>query len=228
MTTALDLITGAAKLIGVVRKSEALTADEAADGLVSLNDMLASWANNGLLVQARTWESFTVASATSYTIGSGQTLSTVNPLVIKEAFFRIDSIDYPLEIITDEEFQQITMKTMDTGYPEFLNYDNGYPTGRIRLYPQGAGQLHLLTEKPLTAFSSLSTEVTLSPGWNRLLRYNLAIEISGEYAVDVPATVVKIASDAMTAVMRTIAKNRPIKRVRNRTSQNQVAAITAG
>ena len=39
MTTALDLITGAARLLGVVRKGEALDDDEATDGLDALNEV---------------------------------------------------------------------------------------------------------------------------------------------------------------------------------------------
>src|SRR5574343_694239 len=110
MTTALQIITSAARLIGIVRKGEALDNDEAVDGLSALNDMLASWSNNGLLCVSRVWEYFTVTSATSYTIGSGQTLNTTRPLVIKSAFFRSGDIDYPLEIISDEEYESITLK----------------------------------------------------------------------------------------------------------------------
>lgn len=227
MTTALQIITGAARLVGVVRKTEALSADEAADGLVALNDMLASWVNNGLLVTARTWENFIVASASSYTIGSAATLNTVRPMSIKEAFFRIGSIDYPLTILTDEEYERISYKTLSTGYPEYLNYDNGYATGIIRLYPQGAGGLHLLSEKPLTAFASLSTTVDLPPGWNRALRYNLAIDLAPEYGESVSAEVVKIAGESLDNIQLSIAKNRPIKFKPQNVIYSQVARITA-
>jgi hypothetical protein len=175
MTTALQLITSAARLIGVVRKSEALSADEAVDGLEALNAMLASWVNSGLLVTARTWESFSVASATSYTIGPSQTLNTARPIVIKEAFFRVGSIDYPLAIISDEEYQSIELKVTGSSNPEYLSYDNGYPTGTIRLWPQATGALHLLSEKALTSVSGLSSTIDLPPGWLRALKYNLAI-----------------------------------------------------
>ena len=211
MTTALDIITGSARLLGVVRKGEALTGDEAVDGLEMLNDLLASWTNNGLLVTSRTWESFTVASAASYTIGTGQTLNTARPLKIANAFWRVTNTDCQLAIISDAEYQQISYKTLATGYPEYLNYDNGYPAGKIRLYPQGSGELHLLSEKPLTAVAALSTTVDLPPGWNRAFRANLAIEMAAEYGVSVPAEVVKIAQDSLSSIQLAIAKQRPIK-----------------
>jgi hypothetical protein len=218
MTTALNLITGAARLIGVVRKSEALTADEAADGFVALNDMLASWSNNGLLCVSRVWEYFTVTSATSYTIGSGQSLNTTRPLVIRSAFFRSGDIDYPLEIISDEEYESITLKTLSSDFPRYLSYDNAYPYGTIRLYPQGAGQLHLLSEKPITNIAALSTTVDLPAGWNRAIRYNLAIDIAPEYGEAPSPAVVEMAKQSKSDIMLSIAKNRPIKAQRNNIS----------
>lgn len=211
MTTALQLITGAARLIGVIRKSEAMTADEAADGLVALNDMLASWSNNGLLCVSRVWEYFTVTSATSYTIGSGQSLNTTRPLSIKSAFFRSGDIDYPLELISDEQYESITLKTLSTDYPQYLSYDNAYPYGTIRLYPQGSGQLHLLSEKPISNIASLSSTVDLPAGWNRAIRYNLAIDIAPEYGETPSPAVVEMAKQSKQEIMLSIAKNRPIK-----------------
>lgn len=213
MTTALGLITGAARLAGVTFKSETLDADEAADGLISLNDMLASWANNGLLVTSRTWESFNISPAASYSIGTGQTLNTARPVEIISAFTRSGDLDYPMEIISDEQYQAIEDKATTSPFPDYLTYDNGYPYGTIRMYPQlgTSAALHLMSEKPLTTIATLATTVNLAPGWNRAIRYNLAIEISPEYGVDVPAGVVKIANDSLTSIQLAIAKNRPIK-----------------
>lgn len=217
MTTALDIITGASRLIGVTFKSEALDSDEAADGLVSLNDMLSSWSNNGLLVPYRTWESFNVSGASFYSIGAGQTLNTVRPSFIRAAFIRSGNVDYSMECITDEQYESITFKSITSPFPDYLTYDNGYPYGKIRMYPQlsPSAELHLLTEKPLTSFATLTTTVDLPPGWNKALRFNLAIDMAPEYGVEVPASVVKGASDSKAEIMLAIAKNRPIKFKRN-------------
>lgn len=217
MTTALDIITGASRLIGVTFKSEALDSDEAADGLVSLNDMVSSWSNNGLLVPYRSWESFNISPAASYSIGAGQTINTVRPSFIKAAFIRSGNVDYSMECITDEQYESITFKSITSPFPDYLTYDNGYPYGTIRMYPQlgSSGALHLLTEKPLTSFSGLTTTVDLPPGWNKALRFNLAIDMAAEYGVEVPSTVVKGASDSLASISLAIAKNRPIKFKRN-------------
>lgn len=231
MTTALEIITGAAKLIGVVFKSESLSSDEATDGLVSLNDMIASWANNGLLVISRTWESFNVSAASSYTIGSGQTLNTVRPIAIKKAFFRINSIDYQMDKLSDEEYEDIDYKSLSSTFPNKYNYDNAHPYGTIRIYPALASSaaLHLLSEKPLTSFSALTTTVDLPPGWKRALKFNLALEMAPEYGVDAPQLVVKTASDSLAAIQSAIANNRPIRfNPRPSQTESQYIRITRG
>lgn len=224
MTSALDLITGAARLIGVTFKSEELDADEAADGLESLNDMLSSWANHGLLVPYRTWESFNVSAAASYSIGSGQTLNTVKPTDIKAAFIRSGSLDYPMEPLTDEEYENIGFKSTTSPFPDYYNYDNGHPYGTLRFYPQlgTSAALHLLTEKPLTAFGALTTSIDLPAGWKRALKFNLAPEMAPEYGQEVPTWVTKIANDSLSAIQLAVAKNRPIKFMPKRLRQGNI------
>lgn len=214
MTTALQLITSAARLCQVVRKTQALAADEAMDGLESLNDMIDSWTNNSLLIPSRSWESFPITNAASYSIGPGQTLNTVRPLVIKDAFTRNNTIDYPLEILSDEQYEDIIYKSLTTNYPQYINYDNANPYGTIRLWPQVSGsgtELHLLSEKPLTTIPTLNTQVILPPGWKRAIRFNLAIDLAGEYGKDIPKEVGLVATQSLAAIELSIAKNRPVK-----------------
>lgn len=214
MTTALQLITSAARLVQVVRKTQALSADEAMDGLECLNDLLDSWTNNGLLVTSRSWEFFTVTNAVSYSIGPGQTLNTVRPLNIKTAFTRVNTIDYPLEILLDEEYESIIYKSLTTNYPQYINYDNANPYGNIRLWPQVSGsgtELHLLSEKPLAEIPTLNTTVIIPPGWKRAIRFNLAVDLAGEYGKDIPKYVGAVAGQSLAAIELSIAKNRPVK-----------------
>lgn len=213
MTTARDIITGAVKLLGSLRKGETLDADEAADGLVALNEMISSWGNSSLLIPSRTWESFNISSGTAYTIGSGQTLNTTRPISIQRAFTRISNIDYPLTYLTDEEYEDISFKSISTSIPEYYTYDNAYPYGTIRLYPSLAtsAELHLLSEKPLTEFTTLNTSVDLAPGVKRALRFNLAIDLAPEYETAVSPEVANTAVTSLNSISLAVAKNRPIK-----------------
>lgn len=212
MTTALDIITSAMKRLGVIRKSETPTADEAVDALVSLNDMAASWSNDTLLITSRVRESFLLLGGASYTIGTGQTLDTTRPINIIDAFIRTstDGIDHPLSIINDEQYDlNIPLKTAGE-IPYLLNYNNAYPYGTIRLYPVPAGgyYLHLLSEKPLTEFSALSTNVDLPAGWRMALIDNLALELAPDYGIKVDRDLSDRAAKSLGAIKRAVARYR--------------------
>lgn len=72
MTKPIDIITRAMKDIGAVAAGEVPTADEAQDGLDLLNDMLAQWSNENMMVFYRTEIVFpTVQNTVQYTLGPG-------------------------------------------------------------------------------------------------------------------------------------------------------------
>lgn len=216
MTSALNIIEGAARLIGVLNKGEGLSSDDAADGLVSLNDLIASWANDSLLVYTRTEETFSLVAGTSaYLIGASQTFNTTKPVRIIEAQIRdTANLDYPMSIINDEEYQDITFKGNSSSIPSYLNYNNGHPYGTINLYPTPSVNysLRLLSEKPLTAFAATSTSVDLPAGWNRALRFNLAVEMAPEYlkAGELDPIVVMTAKESKGAIKSAVLKTRPL------------------
>lgn len=204
-TSALDIITGAAKLLGVTFKSEPLDSDEANDGLIALNDMLDSWSNDSLTASAYTLESFSLTGAASYTMGVGGTFNTSRPINIVTAVVRISSVDYPLEIITQEQYQlEIPQKSISSQIPEVLTYDNGYPLATITMYavPTSGSTLRLLSNKPLSNLSALTTTVDFPPGWKRALKNNLAIDLAPEYGVEPSASVVRNANQSLGAIKR--------------------------
>lgn len=214
MTTPLDIINGAARLIGVVFKSESLSDDEAADGLVALNDMLDTWSNDNLITYAYTLETFSLTGAASYTIGSGGDFNTTRPINIVDAVVRYGSIDYPLTIISQEQYQEeIALKSTTSPVPKYLTYDNAYPLATIKMYyvPSAGSTLYLQTNKPLGNFASLTTTIALPPGWKRALKYNLAVDIAAEYGVEVPATVLRTANTSLGAIKRATSINNPMQ-----------------
>lgn len=72
MTQPIDIITRAMKDIGAVAAGEVPTADEAQDGLDLLNDMIAQWSNENMMVFYKTEIIFpTVQNTVQYTLGPG-------------------------------------------------------------------------------------------------------------------------------------------------------------
>ena len=76
MTTPYDIITRAMKDIGALAAGENPTADEAQDGLDLLNDMIAQWSNENMMVFYRTEIVFPcVQNQVQYTIGPAGNVS---------------------------------------------------------------------------------------------------------------------------------------------------------
>jgi hypothetical protein len=209
MVTARDICTKALQKIGALVKSEPPSADEASDALDSLNAMIASWSNDSLNIYARTWETFNLTGAASYTIGTGGNFNTVRPASIIEAYIRNGTLDYPLAVVDDGTYNDITFKSLQ-GIPQFINYSNDYPLGIMRLYPRDnpAYTLFVLTEKPVTQFATLDTQMILPDGWERALVYNLAIELAPEYSQKPDASIFKIAKDSLGAIRTKVAQVR--------------------
>lgn len=205
MATARKIIKSAMRRAGILTGNENPTAEEAADGLEMLNDMLASWSNDSMVIYARTLENFPVSGGVaSYTIGPGATFDTVRPVKIVSAFIRIGTLDYPLQIINDETYADIGMKSIN-GIPQALNFDNNYPVVTIKLYgpPDASYTLFLLSEKQLTQFT-LDDNVDLPPGWRRALIYNLALELAPEYGQPASQEVVSVARESKGEIRRAI------------------------
>ena len=78
MTTALDLISSSLRSIGALASGEVPTAEQTDDAFNMLNDMLAQWSNERMLVPYKTQVVFPVVPNTyQYTIGPGGTIGAV-------------------------------------------------------------------------------------------------------------------------------------------------------
>ena len=210
MSTARVIIKKALQKIGALVKNEEPSSDEANDGLDSLNALISSWSNDSLNIYARTWQTVSlVGNTASYTIGTSGTFNTARPTNIVSAYIRDGSVDYPMSIVDDEAFNTISFKSI-TGMPEFLSYDGGFPLGTIRLYPVPSSNysLFLLTEKPLTEFTSLDTELSMPPGTERALIYNLGIDLAPEYSQQISAEHSKTAMESLGLIRAKVAQVR--------------------
>lgn len=208
-TTGLKLIKKAMQKVGILTKTENPSGDEANDALDMLNDLLSSLSNNSMLIYARKWETFTlIGGKTEYTIGPGQDFDTVRPIKVISAYSSIGSTNVPITCINDEVYADLVDPSIP-GQSDWLNYDNGFPIGKIRFYPTAPSDypFFLLSEKELPAFT-LNDVVDLPPGWTRMLINNLAIEVAGDYDQPVPDTVSKIAAASMLEIKRAIMRAR--------------------
>ena len=210
-TTARKIIRKAMQKVGILVKSEVPDDDEANDALDSLNALIDSWSNYSDNITTRVRETFTLPTTTSVTIGVGQTFNTQRPIQIVDAYVSQGTIDYPVEVVNEEQYDSVSFKTIQ-GRPVYLAYDSGYPTGNINIYPvsDGSYTLTILSEKAIVGFATLDTLLNLPNGWERALVYNLALELAPEYGQQPDASIVKIAGDSLGAIRLAVVRSRPV------------------
>lgn len=207
MATALDIIKRSMRILGVLASGATPTTDEQTDMLAVLNTLLDGMNNDGLLIYHMQEENFALSSGTgSYTIGTGATFSTTRPLRILGAFVRdANDFDYPLEVIDEDRWRQIGLKSLEGDFPEFLYYEASMANGKIWLNPEpGAGlTLYLSTEKQLASLATTGTTVTLPPGYQELIEYELAERAAPEFGVTLSENAERARRRALARVKRT-------------------------
>lgn len=202
MATIRDLIGGSMRLIEELGAGEYPSAESAADGLTSLNGMISSWSIQGDLIYTETTETFTLTGNDgSYTLGPTGDFVATRPIRIVAATVNDGANDYELTVYDIDQYASISDKTT-TGTPDSIYFDGNFPNINLKLYPvpDSAYTLTLYSEKPLTEYSSINDTLTVPPGWERGLRYNLAMEIAPEYGKQASATVMKIAIESKSAI----------------------------
>lgn len=207
------VIDRAARLLGQIEPNTSLDADESADALVALNDLIDSWRNEELLVYARQEESLTLVSAQgSYTIGPGGDLGTTRPVRIESAYVLDGVNSYPnISIIEDDEYDAIPNKTSQSTWPDRINYRPTMPAGTLYVFPvpNAASVLKLMTWTVLAEFSGLTDTISLPPGFRKALTANLALELAPEYETEVSQSLLKMATESKASIKRI--NSRPIK-----------------
>lgn len=208
--TARDLITRTFRLISVLASTEVPTANEANEALLSLNEMVDSWSNQQLLIPSKVQEVFPlVASQQSYTMGVGGNFNTSRPQKIENASIRTTTgsttYDLPIEIINQDKWATITIKNVSSALPTKLFEQNTYPLDTIYLWPMpsdASKSVVLWSWKPLTTFTSLDTVVSLPPGYSKMIRYNLGVELAPEYSRQLDPIIIAQAVDMKADVKR--------------------------
>lgn len=209
--TGRDLVTASLRLIGAVAPGESLASQEATDGLAALNRMIGSWSNESLLIHAQVREEFTLtANDQNYTMGSSGNFNTSRPIKINAATIEDQTsspmIEVPLIIIrTSSEWAQIITKEATSAIPNYLFVEGTFPLETLNLYPMPtvAHKLVIYSDKPLTSIATIDTSVSLPPGYDEALIYNLAIRLSPEYGRSATAEIALIATESKAVIKRT-------------------------
>lgn len=196
--TVRDLIKSSLRIIGAIASGETPSADETADALSTLNGILGSWSNQSLLIPSKAREVFSLVAGTqSYSIGPLGTFNTTRPIKILGAALIPVGQDFEtvVDVITQQQWAEIANKNL-SGNPSSIYPEGTYPLETINVYPKPAlsDQLVIYSIKPLVSFASANEVITLPAGYDRALKYNLAVELAAEYGKQLTGEVLGIAS----------------------------------
>lgn len=193
-----DLISSSLRLAKVLASGETATADEMNDSLLVLNDLLENLSTESYSVWREANQTFSlVPGQAEYTIGPGGQFSTVRPVSVQDAtYITLSGTDFPTRSIEQKEYNQIAVKNTQ-GVPERVMYTNDFPLGLITVWPVPDQAMSItisagrLLSFPVTLFDIL----TGPPGFTKMLRYLLAIELCPEFGIPVDPDMAQIAMD---------------------------------
>jgi hypothetical protein len=208
MSTALSYIEAAMGKIGVLSAGEVVSAEDADVGLARLNSLLDALENEGMYGYATTDTVFTLpASTTSRTIGPAMQIPMTRPVkILPGSFSRLNSIDYPLESISEPEYNAISLKSsIGAVAPSVCFYDGGSPTGTVYFWPtaQSSVEVHLITPTAQTVAAATTTDLVFPPGYQRYIENQLAIEMAPDFGVTPSPMLMGMAANQKRLIKRT-------------------------
>ncbi len=203
-----DIVTTAAKKLGVIGQSESLGAAEMADGLALLNSLIDALGIDRTMLHHVATVQYTWPSSTqTRTIGDGGNIDTDWPSKIESGTFFRDSgnNDFPVTVTHDaEQYERISYKPVGGSFPKLMFYDRAFPLGTLKIFPFPSESMTLFLKcwQPLQSFSTPTTGLTLPPGYRRLLEHNLAVEMEGPFGMTAPQSVKDIAKQSRADIAR--------------------------
>lgn len=178
-STARDLIGDALRKIGVCAMDEPMTADMAAAGLRALNRMLKSWQNKGYCTWAKSSQSVTLTTASSFT------LNPARPLEILSCRFKRSGVEMPMLPFTRDEYDSLPLKTAH-GTPTTYHYDRQREDARLYVWPVMSpvnGETLEITYTREMDDQGLDDPVDVPGEWYDAVVYGLAARLADDYSV---------------------------------------------
>lgn len=186
------------------------TADDLNTALLRLNDLIDAWKIEGLLVNTFARTTWTLTTATSYTVGSSGTIAIDRPSNAALLRFALQdnslspAYERPLANYTEQSYRAIGQKSLTATYPNGFYYNPTTPTGTLTPWPVPSGSnLSGVVYAPAPASEVALTDTLLLPqGYRRFYRDNLAVELATDFDVEVSQLLMKSAEDSKASVKR--------------------------
>lgn len=209
--TVLDLIKLSLKKARVLGLGDILSDEEAQDALDIYNLMLESWSLDNLFIYVEELQSFNVTGRT-YTIGPGGDFDAARPFSLVSAYAQVGEVSYPIEILDNaQQYDAIMLKSLGSAWPCAVWYEQTYPLGRLHFWPLGSAQVNLRFTTPLQQFPSLTTPISLPPGYKKVIVDAGAVELAQAHNTEISALVVQSAANSIARLKRFNRKPRTMR-----------------
>jgi len=181
--TVLELITDTLAEIGVATPGEIVSTEDRAYGLAKLNRLIASWTAQKIAVNGIHVLDFTSTGGETYTFGTSGTGSTTRPVAIVAVGTTNGSRTQVARMVDANGYNQVLDKTRAGLFAEVAYYNGGFPTGTLYLSPKPVtGSLIRIHQiQPFVPYTAVTDTVTFSPGYERAVIANLAMDLSPAY-----------------------------------------------
>jgi len=196
MTTGVNLVERALKIIGRLGGGQTINANDQTDGLAEANAMLDFWNAQGLVMPYQTSCEVAFATArTYYTIGaSGANLTAPRPIRLDAANYMYvgsEVVRYPMDIINAREYSKIRVRGLESTISRKVYYKPTYPNGTLYFWPYVTvvtDYFEAFYPAALTALSS--SDISLQPGYEDAIVWNLAERLTDYFGMELTQNIV--------------------------------------
>lgn len=214
-TTIRDLLTSSYRTINVLATGEVMTAAMSVDGLAMLNELLemANTTQSTIYQISPTRVPITVAKG-AYTLGPGGDWDMPRPIGIDRLVFNTEANDWPMTRFSDQEWQDISPKSLQSSISSSWHDDGGYPLRLINLFPvpSYAGRtIDIYQWSALAQVATLDDVVDFPPLYLRFLRYHTAISLAPEYEQPVSQQILALYTEVKAALQRLNTRIDPLR-----------------
>ena len=213
MTTVANLIQRALLDIREIGEDQEPSARQTSDGLFYFNDLVQSWANDGLMIQAYSATLCSASGASSYTLGNGGTWqSDLNISQIDAMYYVLDNITYLVPYVSPQEYFSSPDIITATGQPDRYTviYNFSANLHNVYFYPKpSTGTFTALCTRELSAGLVATDVLDFPTGYERAFRLALGVDLMPQYGKSDPV-LINLADKAKKDIMRLNATRRPV------------------
>ena len=184
-----EIIKAALRKLGVLAKGQSPDTQDYADAEVALNMLVAQFRTVGMPLWARKQYSFNpVAGTQTYNIGIGQTLNTVYPLHILQAYRQDSGSTTKSNVQVIPNYNINLYPTSSGGIPIQLSYQPFINYGTITVWPvpdstAATSTITVIYQAPFEYFDTYTDTMAFPEEWYNAMVYNLASNLAPEWTI---------------------------------------------